>query len=146
MRDRELRKLVEATSGELKGKTKPQIIAYLRKCVVDQEFHARRAEIEGVRRRVAQLMLRDKRSERCGSATVSNSEEAAKAVREAQSLLDHGNLTEDEEQMARLKLKLASTCDPKKAAKLVQEIEKIKSRMVSPQAPRVLQGQLCVGE
>ena len=125
MRDKELRKLVEATLGELKGKTKPQIIAYLRKCVVDQEVHAHRAEIAGVRRRVAQLKLRDMRSEKCGSAAVSNSEEAAKAAREEQSLLDHGNLPEHQKQIARLRLKLASTPDQKKRAKLVRELEKI---------------------
>lgn len=62
MRKRELRKVVEATLGELSGKTKPKIIDYLRKCVVDKESYARRAEIEGVKLRVAREVVRESKA------------------------------------------------------------------------------------
>ena len=59
MRKREVRKWLMTTLGELRGKTKPQQIDYLRKCVVDKESYSRRAAIAGVKLEVAREVVRE---------------------------------------------------------------------------------------
>ena len=71
MRKKELRKLAKATLGELRGKTRPQKIDYLRKCVVDKESYARRAAIEGVKLEVAREVVRELRA---GAMSVNHEE------------------------------------------------------------------------
>ena len=131
MRKKELRKLVEATWGERKGKKEPQIIAYLRKCVVDKELYADRVEIEGVRLMVAQLKLRDMRGEKDGSATVSVSDVAERVwwAKKGEQLLCRSDLTPEQRHRIELTNKVnvgtATQAEIEEFMTLVRELEKI---------------------